>query len=420
MSLTPRTRMRCGALALASIALVAGACSDDSASTDEPGDSTETTIDAAAILGDKNPATGEPLKVGYVYDGTTDAVDNSEDIAAAEAATEYVNEYLGGIGGRTLELEVCSTDQTPAGAGACVTQFASAGVPVVLNGVTGQAGSLYEPLDQVGIPVLVTAADPRDATADILTNGVVALAAGPAKVFADDGVERATVIGIDVPAASATLKQSMPLFYDNAGVEVDVVLIPPDTADMTPNIQAALTKDPGGMTVVGDPLFCTKAMSAIANTGFDGTLVVIPQCIDESFIESTTNLDGAVMLTTATSDPDSEQYQQYRAVMQTFAGEDAVLGGTAPQSYQVVLAFARAMEGVTGEVTPEVVREALTAMPLAELPLGDGIMFQCNGQQVAITPNICSKDVLQTTLNADGEPGEFTLLEGGDLLDLGG
>jgi branched-chain amino acid transport system substrate-binding protein len=126
------------------------------------------------------------------------------------------------------------------------------------------------------------------------------------------------------------------------------------------------------------------------------------------------------MLTTATSDPDSEQYQQYQAVMQTFAGEDAVLGGTAPQSYQVVLAFARAMEGVTGEVTPEVVREALTAMPLTELPLGDGIMFQCNGQQVAITPNICSKDVLQTTLNADGEPGEFTLLEGGDLLDLGG
>ena len=420
MSLTPRGRTRCGAFALAALALVGGACSDDSASTDEPDSSTETTIDAAAVLGEKNPATGDTLTIGYVYDGTSEAVDNSNDLVAAEAATSYVNEYLGGIGGKKVELEVCSTDQSPAGAGACVTQFAAAGVPVVLNGITGQAGSLFEPLSEVGIPVLVAAADPRDAGATIMTNGILSLAAGPAKVFADAGVEQAAIIGIDVPAASAALKQSAPLFYDKAGVGVEVVLIPPDTADMTPNIQAALTKSPGGMTVVGDPLFCTKAMAAIASSGFDGELVVIPQCINEAFLEATTNLEGATMLTTATSDPESEQFQEYEAVMTMYAGDDPILGGTAPQSYQVVLGFARLMEGVTGDVTPEAVTTAMAEMPATEMPLGDGITFQCNGEQVSISPAICSQDVLQTTLDAKGNPGTFTILEGAEVLDIFG
>ena len=405
-------------LALAACALLAGACSSDGGS-DADG-SSETSVDVSAALGEKNPAGGEPLTVGYVYDGTTAAVDNSEDLAAAQAATDFVNEYLGGVGGRELVLEVCSTDQTPAGAGACVTQFASAGVPVVLNGITGQAGSLFEPLSEVGIPVFVTAADPRDAGATIMTNGILSLAAGPAKVFADDGIEQAAIIGIDVPAASAALKQSAALFYEQAGVEVEVILIPPDTPDMTPNIQAALTTDPGGMTVVGDPLFCSKAMTAIASSGFDGRLVIIPQCIDESFLESATNLDGATMLTTSTSDPDSEQYQQYEAVMATYAGEDADLGGTAPQSYQAILGFARVMEGATGEITPDSVRAALANMAPTEMPLGDGITFQCNGQQVAISPAICSQDVLQTTLDAQGQAGAFTILKGADVLDLGG
>lgn len=402
---------------LAATAIVAGACSsDDSAGDDET--SPDTTIDTA-ILGEKNPASGDPIQIGFVYDGVSDAVDNTEELVAAEAARDYVNEYMAGIDGRPIELVVCSTDQTPAGASDCVTEFANAGVPVVLNGVTGQAGSLFEPLEEAGIAVFVTAANPTDPGADIMTNGTLSLAAGPAKVFADEGIEAAAIIGIDVPAASAALKTSAALFYEEAGVEPDVVLIPPDTPDMSPNIQAAISKNPGGMTVVGDALFCTKAMQAIAAAGYDGKLVIIPQCIDENFLEQTTNLEGATMLTTSTSDPDSEEYKLYSAVMHTYAGADANLGGTAPQAYQAVLGFARAMDGVTGEITVDVVRSQLASMPPTPMPLGDGIMFQCDGKQVALTPAICSQDVLQTVLDADGNPGEFSILKGSEILATG-
>jgi len=51
---------------------------------------------------------------------------------------------------------VCATNQNPAGAGDCVTQFANDRVPVVVNGVTGQAGWVFEPLQKAGIPVFVS------------------------------------------------------------------------------------------------------------------------------------------------------------------------------------------------------------------------------------------------------------------------
>jgi branched-chain amino acid transport system substrate-binding protein len=417
-----RDRRRQGRRLLAATcasALLLGACASDSEGGGGGGsDTTQTPVDES-VLGDPNAASGEAVKIGYVYDGTTDAIDNAGDLTAAEAATEYVNEYLAGIAGRPVELVVCSTDQTPAGAADCVTQFAQAEVSAVLNGVTGQAGSLFEPLSEAGIPVFVAAADPRDAGATIMTNGILSLAAGPAKAFADEGVTKATIIGIDVPAASAALKQSAPLFYGNVDVEVEVVLIPPDTPDMTPNIRAALASNPGGMTVVGDSLFCTKAMNAIDAAGYDGMLVVIPQCFDESFLENVNNLEGAIMLTTSSTDPNSEEYQLYRAVMTKYAGEDADLGATAPQSYQAVVGFVRAMAELEGDITPETVATALKEMPPTPMPLGDGITFQCNGEQVAISPQICSVEVLKTTLDADGQPGEFEVLDGAGLLDLG-
>ena len=55
----------------------------------------------------------------------------------------------------------------------------------------------------------------------------------------------------------------------------------------------------------------------------------------------------------------------------------------------------------------------------APLPLADGITYQCNGQQVSLGPNICSTDVLQTELDAEGNAKEYTVLEGASVLDLG-
>ena len=84
-----------------------------------------------------------------------------------------------------------------------------------------------------------------------------------------------------------------------------------------------------------------------------------------------------------------------------------------------MVGFARDMEGLDGEVPPASVEKALLEMPPTPMPLADGLTFQCDRKQVSIAPNICSLDVLQTTLDADGKAGEFTVLSGAEVLDLG-
>jgi branched-chain amino acid transport system substrate-binding protein len=409
--------------ALVAVALLAAACASDDAAGPNGADDSGDAPDPAEVLGAENPASGEPIQIGFVYDGTTDVLDNAAELEAAEAATDYVNAYLGGVAGRPIELDVCSTDLTPAGASDCVRQMVSNRVPVVLNGATGQAAVLFRPLADAGIPVFTpSAGDPSILSSPlvhIMGNGLAALLAGPAKLAADADIDRAALLSIDVPAASGALEAAGPSVFDNAGVELDLVMIPPDTADMTPNVAAELENDPGQIQVVGDPNFCAKAMDAIAAAGFDGQVVIIPQCIDEALTESATNLEGALLTTYATTDADSEEYQLYNAVMDTYADPDTERRGPAPGGYQAVVGFARAMSGLTGDVTAETIQSTLTGMEPTPMPLADGITYQCDGQQVAVVPAFCSTDILWTELDAEGNGTDYRVLDGASLPEIG-
>jgi branched-chain amino acid transport system substrate-binding protein len=414
---------RCGPLAvLVVVVLLAATCASDD-ETGGSGSGGGSDQDPAQVLGAQSPASGEPVRIGYVYDGTTDLIDNAAELEAAEAAVDYVNDYLGGVAGRPIELDVCSTDQTPAGASDCVGQMVADRVPVVLNGATGQAPVLFRPLADAGIPVFTTGAgDPSILTnplVHVLGNGLAALLSGPAKLAADADIDRAALVSIDVPAASGALEAAGPPVYEDAGVELDLVLIPPDTPDMTPDIAAELTDEPGQIQVVGDPNFCARAMEAIATVGFDGQIMIIPQCIDQSLAESATNLEGALLTTYTTTDPDSEEHQLYDAVMDTYADPDTERRGPAPAGYQAVVGFARAMQGLTGEVTTESIQSTFTAMEPTPMPLADGITYQCDGRQVAVIPAFCSSDILWTELDADGNGTDYQVLAGDSLPQLG-
>jgi branched-chain amino acid transport system substrate-binding protein len=404
-------------------ALLVAACASDDGTAGGAGSGGESRPDPAEVLGAENVASGEPLQIGYIYDGTTDVIDNAPELEAAEAAVEYVNNYLGGVAGRPVELDVCSTDQTPAGGSECVRQMVSDRVPVVLNGVTGQAPVVFRPLADAGMPVFTSAAgDPSilsNPLIHIMGNGIVALGTGPAKLAADAGVERAALVAIDLPAASGALRAAGPTIYDNAGVELDLVMIPPDTPDLTPNIAAELENDPGQIEVIGVPSFCAMALDAFAATGFDGQVVLAPQCIDQALLESATNLDGVIVPTFATTDPDSDEFQLYNAVMDTYADPDAERGGVAPGGYQTVVGFARAMDGLTGDVTAESVQSAFASMQPTPMPLADGITYQCDRHQVSLAPSICSTDALWTELDADGNGTDYHVLDGATLPEIG-
>ena len=93
------------------------------------------------------------VTLGFVSDGKSDAIDDSAEIKGRRLQW-FPNNYLGGLAGHKIALNVCETHQTPSGATDCTTNMVQAKVPIVLAGVSGQAGAVYQGIKDAGVPFL--------------------------------------------------------------------------------------------------------------------------------------------------------------------------------------------------------------------------------------------------------------------------
>jgi branched-chain amino acid transport system substrate-binding protein len=380
---------------------------------------------ATSPLGTPKKATGSVVTIGFVSDGKSDAIDNTPEIKAAQAAVSYANNYLGGLGGHKLALNVCETKQTPSGATDCATNMVQAKVPIVITPVSGQSGAIYDGIKDAGIDYLqygsldqgVISGPPSSVF--VLTNGIGTALAGPAGIAADAGVKKAGILVTDVPAASGPVKQAAPIFYKNANVTPDVIVVPVGQADMTPEIQAGISNGDGAFAMVGNPAFCTSAIKGLTTVGFKGPITVIQQCIDNTSASATNGgYKGVNVLTTTNTSPTNKDYRQYLAVMKKYAkGVDT--GGVAPGGYASVLALVAALPNLTGDVTAQTISAGMAAMPPTPLPLGGGIVFQCNGTQIAIAKPTCSTQVLRAKYTAKAVPVGFKVFDTAELSKLG-
>jgi branched-chain amino acid transport system substrate-binding protein len=403
------------AATLLALAIVVAGCSSNSSGG---GESKST---ALRVLGTKHVATGTPVKVGYVYDGTLAGINQTADIDGTQAAVKYVNNYMNGIAGHPITLDTCSTQETPAGAKNCVAQFITDKVPVVLNGATGQGGELFGPLAEQGVPVFLdTGGD--DSTfgrpgVAILNNGMLGIG-GPALLAHQAGVKRVAIALIDLPSAVGPIKSAAPLFYGEFGIKTDYVAIPPGTPDASPQIDAELTNHPGQVMVVGDESTCVSVFKALANADYQGQKVILAGCTPGK-TEGLTNLAGSYVFPGQVTNGSSKTVQTYNAVMSLYAPSSLDRTGPATTDYQDVIAFAEATSGLKGAVTKESIQQAIASSPPKPLPLAPGMTFQCNRKQFVIASSMCTANILEGRLDANAEPGHYSVVSGKALLNGG-
>jgi len=421
MTIRTASRWRSALVLVAAAALVASACGSDDDPTSSPSSSPETTAATTDPLGTPKTASGEPIVIGYSFDGATDAADNSDEVIGTKAAIEYANQYMGGIGGHPIKLDVCATNLDPAKATACVTQFATNDVAAVIAHSGGQAGIEFPPIAKQGIPVVMvsTLLDSliNNPNVFIVNSGKVLSGAAPAQLAVEAGAKQAYLFVIDVPAAAQSLKAGAPPYYKKAGVNLEIVTIPPDTADFSPQVQAAMTKKPGQFYLVGTSQFCTRAINAIEAAGFKGQIVGLQFCFDENSKKTTTRLEGIKVVAGNSYDHDTAEYKLYAAIMDKFATKDVSLDGASPAAngYTIAMAFARGVSGLKGAVTRESVKAAISSMSPQKVPIGGGLTFQCNRPDPTQT-SVCSTGGLVTTLDADGNPTKYDVLDVSKLL----
>lgn len=409
----PRWRRRFGLVPMMILALgSATACAEES---DSPADLSSD--EAAEILGEANPADGAAVKIGYVETGQTAAVDTTDEDKTATAVAKYANEHLGGLSGHEIEIVVCETKGTPAGAQECGSKFVREGVVAVVGSSPGEPEPIIEQLNSGGIPMTANLMANQVALAakdTFIFGNPLAVFGTPAQYGKDNGLKRAALVVIDVPGSAGPTKTIAPLLFGNAGLKVDPVLVPPGTADMTPQIQAELKNKPDMWYVLGDPTFCSTAAKGFQTLSISENVLVDSRCVGTDAKAALPGLDNMKVVSSYSTDESDADWKLFTAILSEYAS-DVEVGGDSITAFQATLSLVRAVNAAApAEVTAAEVTKALKSADAVDYPLGAGIKVQCNAP-VALSPNICSSGGLLAEGTAEGGLENFQAIDAAAL-----
>jgi branched-chain amino acid transport system substrate-binding protein len=90
---------------------------------------------------------------------------------------------------------------------------------------------------------------------------------------------------------------------------------------------------------------------------------------------------------------------------------------TAMGAYTVMGSLAAALEGMSGDITPESVGETINAMSEAEFPGADGVTFQCGGSAYEPEPAVCTNQSLRAVLDAEGNPASYEVVDSTEIVE---
>jgi branched-chain amino acid transport system substrate-binding protein len=128
----------------------------------------------ASIYEPVGEATGDPIKIGYQNPEGDPAGSFPEASAGAAAAAAFINAELGGLGGRPIELDICTMAISPDESQRCANELAADGVELAVHSINffGNHYPIYQGSNipsVVGSPVTI---------ADFTTPGVFSIGGG--------------------------------------------------------------------------------------------------------------------------------------------------------------------------------------------------------------------------------------------------
>ena len=368
-------------------------------------------------------AEGEPLVIGMVNEEDTPVNSFPELSASVRAAIEFVNEQLGGIGGRPVQLEVCSTNFSTEGSAACGQRFVERQVPVVLGGID-VFGTAVEVLADNGIAYV---GGIPISTQSVTSNNSFQWSGGTwgaAVAFAGEaadtlGAERVSVVYGEFGSITDSANYARTVL-EARGVTAQLVPVPIMATDFTSPLTAVAATDPDAVIVLAADAGCKAAFDAVRTVGIEAPVFYVGACAAPNVVASVPpeatdgaffNVEGPVDI----DNPDPD-FTFYFRVLETYAPDvDAV--GAATVSFRsfmnlwsILVGLAAADDGVDG-ITADEVTAALQAQ--VDTPSFMGHPYTCDGEQIAGLRAMCSPQQILVRMQ-DREVTQVT-----DWIDVG-
>lgn len=390
--------------------LVLAACGDDD-STDNSAaapSSAPTTAGESPSPGEPVSATAEPIKIGF----------RNIDSAVPDVSTgflagiDYVNEVLGGVNGRPLEVVTCTVDGTPEGSIDCANQLVEAGVVLSVQGADPAADGAIPVLIEAGIAETgITALGPVQ-QADVGHSFMFATpgdVAGIASVVAmeDAGAENIRFFLGDSPRAR-DFEARVAEAAEDIGVTAEVIFHAVGAADWPSLVASALSQDADAIGVpIASEADCTAMVSAAVQAGFDGPILAgnCREFVEAVGAEQTTNvytygnLIPADLVESAPED-DADEIRIFIERMEA-AGEGDKISGFAVPAFGMAVTLVDVLtqiEESQGDLTAESI---LAGFPDVSGEKFMGGPYKCDGTAWRGTSN-CEAAVVVMKQNADG------------------
>jgi branched-chain amino acid transport system substrate-binding protein len=355
---------------------------------------------------------GDPVVLG-VQSQDTGASAYPQSTYGAEAAEWYINNELGGIGGRPVELDICSGDGTPETGVNCANHFVTDDIPVVFDAYDqGSVGAMTPILGEAGIPIVGTLAGQGVAesaeygTAFYFSGPLETSALGMVTVLSDEGASTAALAVNDLPSSHGYVDALVKPLGEGVGLDVTAVYTTIDNLNYQVLAQTELASDPDVAGVIALPEeACTGLVGALRQNGFEGTMFA-GSC--SQFIEELGGDAAGAIVQPRLWVPRSydnapsevqEQLDAFATAMEAVGYEDEQ-SARSLYSFAGIINLAKILSDVDGELTSATVLEAMKGVKDFQTFLGPEVT--CDGQQWPGRPGACSHEAIFFEVQDDG------------------
>lgn len=377
----------------------------------------------ASTIGDLVPeqataAEGDPITIGMINQENTPAGSYPELSQGVDAAIAFVNEQLGGLDGRPIELEVCNTNFSAEGSTSCGQQFVEEEVPVVMGGID-VFGNGIEVLADNEIPFVGGIPISEQSVTSPNSFQWSGGSWGATVAFADWAAneleaEKVAIVYGEFGSITQSAEYAQTVL-ERSGVTTQLVPYPILATDVSSAIQAAATGEPDAIFMLAADAGCAAGYEGMQTLGvtaqrfFTGACVspTILGSVDPAATEGTIfNVEGPI----SAADP-NEDAALYQAVIDQYGdGVDAM--GAATVTFRAFMNLYSIMRGLGAEgTTPAGITDALSSQ--VDTPSFMGHPYTCDGQQFDGLPAMCSPQQILGQV----EDGELVQLS--DWIDVG-
>jgi branched-chain amino acid transport system substrate-binding protein len=249
--------------------LAIGAVGAGCGSNDSSGSSSKSSSSGAAA----KKLTGDPVKIAVLSEETGPLAQPGKPwVTGAKAAADYINNDLGGFGGRPVQIVTCDTKGDPGATLACANKTAADGV-VTTVGLSINFGAnglnVYKKHNIPSMNAPVSAQDFADPDSFPIGGGILSeFTAGPRYMAEKLGAKHIVVLVAKAPTVQVSLDLMKAAFLKAGGQKFDVSTYPPGAADLTSAVAKATSAKPDMVYAVTSNADGPRVYQALAQQGW--------------------------------------------------------------------------------------------------------------------------------------------------------